>query len=82
MLCTDLPQLLFITLIVLANVVFAATSPVITNKVFFDIEIDGEKIGRVEMGLYGNLVPRTVCPTCASSDVVCRLRISELCALV
>lgn len=25
--------------------------PAITNKVFFDIEIDGEKAGRIVMGL-------------------------------
>jgi cyclophilin family peptidyl-prolyl cis-trans isomerase len=32
----------------------------VTNKVFFDIEIDGEAAGRIEMELYGKTVPKTV----------------------
>eukprot|EP00240_Pyramimonas_obovata_P005488 CAMPEP_0118939686 /NCGR_PEP_ID=MMETSP1169-20130426/29525_1 /TAXON_ID=36882 /ORGANISM="Pyramimonas obovata, Strain CCMP722" /LENGTH=328 /DNA_ID=CAMNT_0006884003 /DNA_START=89 /DNA_END=1075 /DNA_ORIENTATION=- len=32
----------------------------ITEKVFFDIAIDEEPAGRIEMGLYGKTVPRTV----------------------
>ena len=32
----------------------------ITHKMFFDIEIDGQPIGRIIFGLYGNTVPRTV----------------------
>jgi len=31
----------------------------ITNKVFFDISLDGEKAGRIVMGLYGKQVPKT-----------------------
>jgi len=32
----------------------------ITNKVFFDIEIDGEAAGRITFGLFGKTVPKTV----------------------
>lgn len=32
----------------------------VTHKVFFDISIDGEAAGRIEMGLFGEVVPRTV----------------------
>lgn len=31
----------------------------ITDKVFFDIEADGKKLGRVVMGLFGNQTPKT-----------------------
>jgi len=34
--------------------------PKITKKVFFDMEIGGEKIGRIEIGLFGKTVPKTV----------------------
>lgn len=37
-----------------------AAGPKITNKVFFDIEIDDKPAGRVTMGLYGKTVPKTV----------------------
>jgi len=33
--------------------------PEITNKVFFDIEIDGKPAGRITMGLFGKIVPKT-----------------------
>jgi len=38
---------------------FGKTDAKITDTVFFDIEIGGEKSGRIEMGLYGEVVPKT-----------------------
>ncbi|CAM9991924.1 unnamed protein product, partial [Discosporangium mesarthrocarpum] len=40
----------------------------ITDKVFFDIEIDGVQAGRVIMGLYGKIVPKT----CQNFIALCR----------
>lgn len=31
----------------------------ITSTVYFDVEIDGEDVGRITMGLYGKTVPKT-----------------------
>jgi len=39
--------------------VHAARGPVITNKVYFDIEQGGKPLGRIVMGLYGKTVPKT-----------------------
>jgi len=36
------------------------TEAEITETVYFDIDIDGTEAGRVEMGLYGSTVPKTV----------------------
>ena len=36
------------------------TSADITESVYFDIDIDGAPAGRIEMGLYGGVVPKTV----------------------
>jgi len=38
----------------------AADSPAITTQVFFDITIGGKDQGRIVMGLFGELVPKTV----------------------
>lgn len=35
-------------------------NPPITHKVFFDIEQDGKALGRITIGLFGTVVPRTV----------------------
>merc|ERR1740139_381341 len=37
----------------------ADTLATVTQKVFFDVEIEGEKTGRIAMGLYGDVVPKT-----------------------
>lgn len=44
----------------LVSTVQASKGPVITNKVYFDIEHGRRPMGRVVMGLYGKTVPRTV----------------------
>ncbi|BGP17526.1 hypothetical protein JCM10213_008259 [Rhodosporidiobolus nylandii] len=38
----------------------AAKGPVITSKVYFDIEHGGKPLGRITMGLFGKTVPKTV----------------------
>jgi peptidylprolyl isomerase len=38
----------------------AAKAPEVTHKVFFDVEVDGKPLGRIVMGLYGDVVPKTV----------------------
>ena len=41
-------------------VVMAEPLDTVTEKVYFDIEIDGEKTGRIVFGLFGDTVPKTV----------------------
>ena len=43
-----------------AAAVEAYTLDRVTDKVFFDIEIDQEPVGRIVFGLFGDVVPRTV----------------------
>jgi len=37
-----------------------SAGPTVTNKVFFDVEIDSKPAGRIIMDLYGKTVPKTV----------------------
>ena len=39
--------------------IFGAKDGEITDTVYFDIDIDGENAGRIEMGLYGSTTPKT-----------------------
>jgi peptidyl-prolyl cis-trans isomerase B (cyclophilin B) len=40
--------------------VTASSGPKITDKVYFDMEQDGKPLGRIVIGLFGEVVPRTV----------------------
>ena len=47
-------------LTIVSLIKFGVGSPAITNKVFFDINIDGRETQRVIFGLFGGATPRTV----------------------
>ena len=51
-----LTRFLLLAFVALAS----AAGPKVTNKVFFDISLDGAPAGRITMGLYGKTVPKTV----------------------
>jgi peptidylprolyl isomerase len=36
------------------------TLPVVTHRAFFDIELDGQKLGRIVVGLFGDVAPKAV----------------------
>ncbi|KAH7108522.1 cyclophilin-like domain-containing protein [Auriculariales sp. MPI-PUGE-AT-0066] len=50
---------LLVTLFFYVALVEATRGPVITHKVYFDIEQGGKPLGRIVMGLYGKTVPKT-----------------------
>ncbi|KAK3272153.1 hypothetical protein CYMTET_19533 [Cymbomonas tetramitiformis] len=51
----------FLLLVVVETALSRATpdTPEITDTVFFDISIGGKAAGRIEIGLFGNVVPKT-----------------------
>ena len=38
----------------------ADEAEVVTDKVFFEVSVDGKPLGKVVIGLFGNTVPKTV----------------------
>lgn len=48
-----------LTLIALVLISFTVCDETITHTVYFDISIDGNPEGRIEMGLFGKAVPKT-----------------------
>ncbi|CAL8088713.1 unnamed protein product [Calicophoron daubneyi] len=41
------------------STIYASKGPLVTDEVFFDIEIGGEPIGTIKIGLFGKTVPKT-----------------------
>uniref|UniRef100_M4BUM0 Peptidyl-prolyl cis-trans isomerase n=1 Tax=Hyaloperonospora arabidopsidis (strain Emoy2) TaxID=559515 RepID=M4BUM0_HYAAE len=59
MTATKFSFIISLCLTALALVVQADSTPTITNQVYFDVEIGGKPEGRIVMGLYGEVVPKT-----------------------
>ena len=43
----------------------------VTDKVFFDLAVGGKPVGRVVIGLFGNIVPKTTANFAALGNVIC-----------
>ena|ERR1719491_1574192 len=52
-------KICLISAALIASIAADAPLATITSKVFFDVEIDGEKAGRIVFGLFGDTVPKT-----------------------
>merc|ERR1719162_2622724 len=48
-----------VLVIALALLAGAEAKPKVTHKVFFDMEVGGKPAGRITMGLFGDVVPKT-----------------------
>jgi len=53
-------KLLIALTTLLASLTLAKKGPVVTDKVWFDMKIGEKDIGRIEIGLFGKTVPKTV----------------------
>uniref|UniRef100_A0AAV1VG52 Peptidyl-prolyl cis-trans isomerase n=1 Tax=Peronospora matthiolae TaxID=2874970 RepID=A0AAV1VG52_9STRA len=56
---TKFSLLIPLCLAALVLLAHADSTPTITTQVYFDVEIDGQPEGRIVMGLYGEVVPKT-----------------------
>lgn len=65
----SLMVILTATFLFMGQTAAAGKGPKITHKVYFDIEQNGESLGRVVMGLYGKTVPRV----CSDSPFLSRI---------
>ena len=55
-----MPRNLIYLVFLLSSTILISCEEKITAKTFFDITIDGEKVGRIVFGLFGDVVPKTV----------------------